>query len=63
MNKGQLIKLVYNKDESKNIDPSLPINILSTIDDSYFFVMNYNDNIFGKLEDMRVISKQRDISI
>ena len=63
MNKGQLMQLIYTGEELKNIDASLPINILSELDNIYYFVMNYNDSVFGKLEDMRVISNQRDINI
>ena len=36
---------------------------LSELDNSYFYVMNYNINTLGKLEDMRVIAKEINISI
>ena len=61
MNKGELMKTKYNSDQLKNIDPSLPIETINQLiekkEDIYFYVMNYNNNIFGKLEDMRTINK------
>ena len=57
--KGELMKSVYTKDELGNIDASLPREIHLTYGvDAYFFVMNYNENIFGELEDMRKLIKQ-----
>jgi hypothetical protein len=54
MNKGELMKTVYTIEELANIDASLPIEIhLKYGIDSFYLVMNYNDNIFGELEDMR----------
>jgi len=63
MNKGELMQLIYSKKELCNIDPSLPIELLSEIDNSYFYVMNYNNNIFGQLDDMRTIAARKYIII
>ena len=61
MNKGELMKTKYSREQLKNIDPSLQIEIINDLrtkkQDVYFFVMNYNNSIFGKLEDMRTINK------
>ena len=55
------MKIKYNREQLKNIDPSLPIEIINDLrtkkQDVYFFVMNYNNSIFGILEDMRTINK------
>lgn len=57
--KGELMKLVYTEAELSNIDASLPREIhLSYGVDAYYFVMNYNENICGELEDMRKLIKQ-----
>lgn len=57
MTKGQLMQLNYTADELKQIDASLPINIIDDLkskgEDTYFYVMNYNNNCFGKLEKMK----------
>ena len=61
MNKGELMKIKYSREQLKNIDPSLPLEIINDLrtkkQDTYFFVMNYNNSIFGILEDMRTINK------
>lgn len=55
--KGELISKTYNKEELKNIDATLPIDISKRLiknnEDTFFYIMNYNKNIFGTLEDMR----------
>ena len=55
--KGELMSNTYSKDELKNIDVTLPIEISNSLikknEDTFFYVMNYNENIFGKVEDMR----------
>tara|TARA_R110002051_G_scaffold107023_2_gene179963 strand:+ start:650 stop:1144 length:495 start_codon:yes stop_codon:yes gene_type:complete len=57
--KGALMEQVYTKEELGNIDASLPREIHLTYGvDAFFFVMNYNENIFGELEDMRKLIKQ-----
>ena len=57
--KGELMKSVYTDEELGNIDASLPMEIHLTYGvDAYYFVMNYNNSIFGKLEDMRKLIKQ-----
>ena len=67
MNKGQLMKLVYSEEELRNIDAGLPIEYWkgpNKLDNTYWYVMNYNEpNRMGKLEDMRVIAKERNIVI
>jgi|TARA_R100000750_G_scaffold9351_2_gene6307 hypothetical protein len=63
MNKGELMKAIYTADELKNIDPSLPHGWEADFGyspSSYWFVMNYNENVFGRLEDMRTIIKQKE---
>tara|TARA_R100000951_G_scaffold33631_1_gene28466 strand:+ start:2404 stop:2649 length:246 start_codon:yes stop_codon:yes gene_type:complete len=50
--KGQLMKIIYSDMELCNIDASLPLSMVD-IKDSFYKVMNYNDNIFGELQDMR----------
>ena len=55
--KGELMSNTYSKDELRNIDVTLPIEISNSLikknEDTFFYVMNYNENIFGKVEDMR----------
>ena len=55
--KSELMKKTYSKDELKNIDVTLPIEVSNSLikknEDTFFYVMNYNENIFGEDEDMR----------
>ena len=55
--KGELMSNTYSKDELKNIDVTLPIEVSNSLikknEDTFFYVMNYNENIFGEVEDMR----------
>tara|TARA_R110000796_G_scaffold29859_2_gene80172 strand:+ start:847 stop:1092 length:246 start_codon:yes stop_codon:yes gene_type:complete len=55
--KGELMSKTYNEEELKNIDASLPIDISKKLreskEDTFFYIMNYNKNILGELEDMR----------
>lgn len=50
--KGELMKIVYSDMELSNIDASLPWSF-SLLKDSFYKVMNYNNDVFGELEDMR----------
>ena len=50
--KGELMKIVYSDMELCNIDASLPWSY-RMLKDNFYMVMNYNDNIFGELQDMR----------
>jgi len=64
MIKGMLMKLVYTSEELRNIDTGLPISLWKKVDDTYYYVMNYNDRgVGGNLEDMREIAKERNIVI
>ena len=55
--KNELMKKTYSKNELKNIDVTLPIEVSNSLikknEDTFFYVMNYNKNIFGEVEDMR----------
>ena len=62
MNKLALVKLIYNND-IKNIDLSIPLNLLKNIDNSFYYIMNYNNNFLGTLEDIRKTAKKRNIKI
>ena len=57
MNKGELMKTKYTIDELKNIDASLPLEIIKELlangEEIYYYVMNYNNSVFRVLEDMR----------
>ena len=54
--KGELMSNTYSKDELKNIDVTLPMEVSNSLikknEDSFFYIMNYNENIFGEVEDM-----------
>jgi hypothetical protein len=69
MNKGQLMKRLYDEEELQNIDPGLPQQIIDELrvknEDTYYYVMNYNypNTIFGKLNDMRKVARKRKIKI
>tara|TARA_Y100000034_G_C6665475_1_gene291911 strand:+ start:22 stop:231 length:210 start_codon:yes stop_codon:yes gene_type:complete len=66
MTKGELMKKIYTDDELKNIDPSLPLKFYNDNSDNgkfFWFVMDYNINSFGQIEDMRIIAKNRNINI
>lgn len=58
------MKKVYTDHERRNIDTAIPIEEWKQVDDTYFFVMNYNQNgPFGKMEDMRIVARERNIDI
>ena len=56
MTKGELMQKNYTADELKQIDPSLPMDVVDELrgkgEDTYFYVMNYNNNVLGTLEKM-----------
>ena len=61
MTKGDLMKLVYSKEELRQIDTAIPMEYWSTLN-TYYHVMNYNIQN-GKLEDMRIVAEKRFIII
>tara|TARA_Y100000310_G_scaffold333826_1_gene412186 strand:- start:429 stop:650 length:222 start_codon:yes stop_codon:yes gene_type:complete len=61
MTKIQVLKLIYSKDEIKNIDCSLPLECYNK--DHFFHVMNFNKNVFGLLQDIRNIAKNKNIKL
>lgn len=49
MSKGELMKLAYTKEELRNVDSAIPIELWNKIDTS-IHVMDYNgQGCFGKL--------------
>jgi len=52
--KGELMKLVFSENELSNVDASLPLAMVN-VKDSFWMVMNYNNNALGELQDMRDI--------
>ena len=50
--KGELMELVYSEKELSSIDANLPWSY-RMLKDRFYMVMNYNDNVFGELQDMR----------
>ena len=70
MTKGELMQKLYSEEELKHIDSAIPkeywdgVNKEIQVDNTYYFVMNYNGNgPFGRLDDMREIAKERKIDI
>jgi hypothetical protein len=63
VSKGDLMKLVYNKEELRSIDSAIPTNMW----DEYppiKHVMNYNENrIFGKIENLFEVAEARGIEV
>mgnify|MGYP003642386400 CR=1 FL=1 len=59
LTKGELMDIAFSKDELLNIDPSLPLGWDTDSlpeyvgQDSYWFVMDYNDDTLGRIRDMR----------
>ena len=63
MNKGELMQAVYSKEELRNIDSAIPMELWKKVE-TYSHVMNYNEpNRQGKLENMYDIAKQRNITL
>lgn len=62
MTKGELMKAVYTEEERRNIDTAIPQELWAGID-TWSHVMNYNDSVFGKLENMLEIAIERNIVI
>ena len=61
MNKLQVIKLIFNETEIKNIDCSIPLQYQTK--NNFFSIMNYNKNILGKLQDLRSQAKKKNIEL
>lgn len=54
LTKGELIKIAYSETEAKNVDSAIPISLWNTVDNTSFYVFDYNgDSAFGKLVDLR----------
>jgi len=61
--KGDLMEAVYTKEELRNIDSAIPMELWDKVNTTTH-VMNYNDKgAFGELEDMLEVAKQRNIKI
>jgi DNA repair protein RadC len=54
--KRQLMQMAYSEEELRNIDTALPMDTVRKINElglnSTFFVMNYYDNVFGRIENI-----------
>ena len=51
MSKGEIMQLVYSKEELRNIDSAIPLSTWKSHDSS-IHVMNYNENRLGSLENL-----------
>lgn len=60
MRKGELMELVYEKDELSNIDSAIPMDRWEEFPPSQH-VMNYNDSIFGEIENLIQVGLSRGI--
>ena len=70
MTKGDLMEKLFTKEELSNVDAAFPQEYMKsrggTVDseDSFWYVMDYNNgSVFGKLVDMRVLAKSKNINI
>lgn len=69
MNKGEMMKHVYSSYELRNIDAAIPKCYWDGLDpsiqvDTSTHVMNYNEpNRMGKLENMELVAKERNIDL
>tara|TARA_Y100001963_G_C6450035_1_gene295401 strand:- start:320 stop:499 length:180 start_codon:yes stop_codon:yes gene_type:complete len=56
MTKQKLMEMNYTQEELKQIDASLPsetwVELRKKGEDTFYYVMNYNHNVFGTLEKM-----------
>lgn len=62
LNKGEMMKLLYTQEELRHIDSALPMHYWKKLN-TYWYVMNYNHNRMGALEDMRVVALQRGVDL
>lgn len=60
MTKGEMMKTVYTEKELRNIDSAIPMEMWKDVR-VRVCVMNYNDSIFGNLENMLEVAKERKI--
>jgi len=70
MTKGDLMALLFTKEELGNVDAAFDHahmkNRGGTVDseDTFWYVTDYNDNfVFGKLVDMRVLAKSKNVNL
>lgn len=66
MTKGDLMKLVFTKEELQNIDVAIPQELLGVeVEHKHlqFYVFDYNDSVLGRLVDMRKLAVERGIDI
>jgi hypothetical protein len=62
-NKGDLMKLVYSKEELNKIDSAIPMSCWE-VNSPLYHVMNYNRmSAFGEIENMFDIAKIRGIDV
>ena len=59
MTKQDVMNTVYTKEQLRNIDASLPIGM--GIKDTFWYVINYNNNILGKLENMKQMYAEKKV--
>lgn len=62
MTKGEMMKKVYTEEELQKIDTGIPLELSLGIDTA-IHVMNFNNSIFGKLENMEEVAKKRNIPL
>lgn len=61
--KGDLINLIYSKEELRSIDTATPMNTWEA-HPAIYHVMNYNHNtVFGSLQNIFEVAKKRKISL
>ena len=61
---------LFAKEELRNVDAAIPYECMKSrggsvdSEDTFWYVMDYNDStVFGKLVDMRVLAKLKNINI
>lgn len=60
MNKGQVMEMLFTKEELKHIDVGIPIGSYPKGQSAYY-VMDYNNSALGELVNMRILAHKKKI--
>jgi len=62
MTKGDLMEMAYGKNYS-GVDSALPKSLWNEVDNTFYYVYDYNDNVLGGLVDLRIKLKNSKVPV
>jgi hypothetical protein len=61
ISKGDLMRMAY--DDTKGVDSAIPQSIVGELDDTFFYVYDYQNSTFGELVDLRIKLKFSNVKV